>query len=50
MVLATGITYQTAEINFPINLAVTTSKSGARYSLLGGFNMRRNPFLRRNGE
>jgi len=41
-VLATGITLHTDEINFPINVAVSTSKSGPRYTLLFGFNLRQN--------
>jgi len=40
VVLAAGITLRSDEINFPINAAVATSKSGARYSLLVGFNIR----------
>jgi len=40
LVLAVGVTIQSEEVNFPINLALSTSKSGPRYSLLFGFNMR----------
>jgi len=40
VVFATGITLQSDEINFPINMAVSVSQSGLRYSLLFGFNMR----------
>ena len=40
LVVATGITLQSKEINFPINLAYATSQSGGRYSLLFGFNLR----------
>jgi len=40
VVLAAGITLRSDEINFPINAAVATSKSGPRYSLLFGFNIR----------
>ncbi len=40
LVLAVGVTIQSEEINFPINLALATSKSGPRFSLLFGFNMR----------
>ncbi|MCK4816379.1 hypothetical protein KA005_11480 [bacterium] len=40
MVIAVGVTIQSEEINFPINLALATSKSGPRFSLLFGFNMR----------
>jgi len=42
VVFATGITIQSGEINFPINVAVSASKSGMRYSLLFGFNIRQN--------
>ncbi len=41
VVLAAGITLQSGEINFPLNLAVATSKSGPRVSLLFGFNIRK---------
>ncbi len=40
MVLAVGVTIQSEEINFPINLALATSKSGPRFSLLFEFNIR----------
>lgn len=40
VVLAAGITIQSEEINFPINLAYSTATSGARVSLLFGFNIR----------
>jgi hypothetical protein len=40
LVLAVGVTIKSEEINFPINLALATSKSGPRFSLLFGFNMR----------
>ncbi len=40
LVLAAGITVQSEELNIPINLAVAISKSGARVSLLCGFNLR----------
>ena len=40
VVIATGITLQFNEINFPINLAVATSKSGPRFTLLVGLNLR----------
>ncbi len=39
-VIATGVTLQSAEINFPINFALSVSKSGSRFTLLFGFNMR----------
>jgi len=41
VVIAGGVTLQSGEINFPINLAVATSKSGPRVSLLFGFNIRK---------
>ena len=40
IVFATGITLQFDEINVPLNLAIATSKSGPRLSLLIGFNLR----------
>jgi hypothetical protein len=40
VVLAAGITLRSDEINFPINVAVASSKSGPRYSFLVGFNIR----------
>ena len=40
MVLAVGVTIQSEEINFPINLALATSKSGPRWTFLLGFNLR----------
>ncbi len=42
IVFATGITFQFDEINIPLNFAVATSKSGPRFSLLLGFNLRNN--------
>ena len=41
MVIAAGITYQTGNLNVPINLAFVPSRTGARVSMLVGFNMRR---------
>ncbi len=40
VVIVVGVTLQSGEINFPINLALATSKSGPRLSLLFGFNIR----------
>ncbi len=40
VVFATGVTIQSNEINFPINFAYATSKSGGRFSVLFGFNIR----------
>ena len=40
VVLAAGINLRSDEINFPINVAVASSKSGPRYSFLVGFNIR----------
>jgi hypothetical protein len=40
IVLAAGINFQSDEVNFPVNLAVTTSDDGPRFSILVGFNLR----------
>jgi len=40
VVIAAGFTIQSGEINFPVNVSVATSKSGPRFSLLFGFNIR----------
>ena len=40
LVIATGVTFRSDEINFPINIAYSTSQSGGRFSLLFGFNIR----------
>jgi hypothetical protein len=40
MVFAAGITFQSSQINFPVNFAVVTSPSGIRYSIVFGFNIR----------
>ena len=40
VVIATGFTIQSGEINFPVNISLATSKSGPRFSLLFGFNIR----------
>ena len=42
VVIAVGVTVQSGEINFPINLSLATSKSGPRFALIFGFNMRDN--------
>jgi hypothetical protein len=41
VVIAGGVTFQTGNLNIPVNLAVVPSKSGARVSMLVGFNGRR---------
>ena len=41
MVFAAGVTYQTGNLNIPINLAVVPSKHGSRISMLVGFNGRK---------
>lgn len=42
MVFAAGVNIRRAEINFPINFAVVASPSGARYSVVLGFNIHKN--------
>ncbi|WP_240773357.1 hypothetical protein [Pontibacter sp. SGAir0037] len=42
LVLAVGTNFQSQGINFPVNFAVAPSSDGARFSLLLGFNSRRN--------
>ena len=39
-VFAFGHTFQTGDLNFPINFAVVPSSNGVRFSLLTGFNAR----------
>jgi len=39
MVIAAGVTIKSGGLNFPINVAVATSKGGPRFSLLFGFNI-----------
>ena len=39
--IAGGVTFQTGNLNIPVNFAVVPSKSGARISMLVGFNGRR---------
>jgi hypothetical protein len=43
MVFAAGVTYQTGDLNIPINIAVVPSKHGSRISMLVGFNGRKRP-------
>ncbi|WP_242927597.1 hypothetical protein [Pontibacter vulgaris] len=42
LVFAAGTNFQSQGINFPVNVAFAPSKEGARFSLLFGFNSRRN--------
>lgn len=39
IVIAAGISLRAGDINFPINFSATRSESGARFSLLTGFNI-----------
>ena len=41
LVLATGVTMKTGALHVPFNFAIATSKSGVRFSVLTGFNVRR---------
>src|SRR5262245_40690202 len=41
LVLAAGVTVRTGALNVPLNVAVASSKSGARVSIMTGFNIRR---------
>ena len=41
LVLAAGVTDRTGALHVPFNVAVATSKTGARISVLTGFNLRR---------
>jgi hypothetical protein len=41
LVVAGGITVRSGNINVPLNVAVASSKSGARVTILTGFNLRR---------
>ena len=41
VVIAGGMTFQTGNLNIPLNVAVVPSKSGVRVSMLAGFNMRK---------
>ena len=40
LVFATGMTFRTAAVNVPVNIAVVPSKSGTRVSLMTGFSLR----------
>lgn len=40
VVFALGYSFQTNELNFPLNFTVATSKTGPRYSLLIGYNLK----------
>ena len=41
LVLAAGMTVRTGALNVPLNFAVVSSKSGARVTVMTGFNVRR---------
>ena len=41
LVIAGGVTVRSGALNVPLNFAVATSKTGARVSILTGFNLRR---------
>ena len=41
LVIAGGVTVRSGAVHVPLNFAVATSKSGARVSILTGFNLRR---------
>jgi hypothetical protein len=41
LVVVGGVTVRSGALNVPLNFAVTTSKSGARVTILTGFNLRR---------
>ena len=41
LVVAGGVTIRSGALNVPMNFAITTSKSGARVTILTGFNIRR---------
>jgi hypothetical protein len=41
LVFATGMTFRTAAVNVPVNVAVVPSKSGTRVSVMTGFSLRR---------
>jgi hypothetical protein len=41
LVVAAGVTFRSGGLNVPMNFAVTTSKSGARVTILTGFNIRK---------
>jgi hypothetical protein len=41
LVLAAGVTFRTASLNVPLNVAIVPSKSGSRLTVLTGFSLRR---------
>jgi hypothetical protein len=41
LVIAGGVTIRSGALNVPLNFAVASSKSGARVSIMTGFNLRR---------
>jgi hypothetical protein len=41
LVVAGGVTVRSGALNIPLNVAIATSKSGARVTILTGFNIRR---------
>jgi hypothetical protein len=41
MTVAAGVTFQTGNLNIPVNLAIVPARSGTRVSMLIGFNGRR---------
>ena len=41
LVVAAGVTVRSGALHVPLNFAVATSKSGARVSIMTGFNLRR---------
>lgn len=41
LVVAAGVTVRSGALNIPLNVAVTTSKSGSRVTILTGFTIRR---------
>lgn len=41
MSVAAGVTFQTGNLNIPVNLAIVPAKSGTRVSMLVGFNGRK---------
>ena len=41
LVVAAGVTVRTGALNIPLNFAVVSSKTGARVSIMTGFNVRR---------
>lgn len=43
VVVAGGVTFQTGNLNIPVNVAFVPSKNGARVSMLVGFNGRNRP-------